>query len=1107
MNAAAAPGSGTDFPVSPSVEPAIEERRAGEKASSQTSGVSPDTGEARGNGKETGDVETRTAVDAPHTAGTEGSQGKEGLIPAAAVETGTGSEEAAETTSKAEIAVSSPDHSGSSETTDSPDPVKPGIGSVGGRVRDGKEAREVGSKRTESVGTSEAKAKESSSRSGTTKAEPVRSGRPRPETGGSQRSSAGRSSGSPLSGQLSERRDRSSRGGHGSPLSGAVRQRGRGGETSRGGGRGEGVPRREVPVRSVISSQLPQVPVRPDHLRSPDAPIRTIGERRDPRDSAEGGTNGGNDRRRGTHPTLRLAPIPATPQEKPKKSSEPAPQKPELRLRGDGQQIEVPGRDGRRNPRMGGSPLTGHMRRQGDRDLRPGDDRGGRGPETRRDGVRDRSTGGERSGSLRSGVRDGGGRDGSREAGRDRFDRGAPGRGGIAGGRGGVGRVSDPPVLTGRERIDRGDRKDRRHHRDDDESSLSGRDGRLVRRRQIPGRDGFLSEDDSPRYRGPRRKKTHQVAERRTSAVVELPCTVRSFSESLGVPVTQILRKMMELGSLANINSDMDRETAALIGMELGIEVSFREERTAEEQMIDDFSDADDPEKLCARPPVVTFLGHVDHGKTSLLDRLLKMDVARGEKGGITQHIRAYSIDQNGQKITFVDTPGHEAFTAMRARGANSTDIAVLVVAADDGVMPQTEEAISHAKAAGVPIVVALNKMDLPGAEEHVQRIYGELSRNGLNPVDWGGETEVVHTSAATGAGLDDLLNMILVVAEMEGLMADPTRPATGICLESEVEQGRGVIAKILVQKGTLRPGDVIVCGESYGRVKAMYDTLHPRKKYREAGPSTPANITGLDRAPGAGDRFYALDDIARARQIAEDRQIAGRQRDLAGQRTHVTLENLFDRLQERADVQTLPVILRADVRGSIEAIRKELEKLENAEVQIQILQATVGGVTEADVHLADASDAVIIGFNVVPDERARTLADQLGVQVRRYDIIYQVTEDLKAAMEGMLKPEQRTMELGRAMVQKVFHIGRIGSIAGCRVISGTVCRDSRVRIIRDNRIIGDYALDSLKREKDDAKEVREGYECGIRLAGYDDIKDRDILEVYRIEEVKRTLD
>ena len=793
---------------------------------------------------------------------------------------------------------------------------------------------------------------------------------------------------------------------------------------------------------------------------------------------------------------------------------EPTPQKPELRLRSDGQRVEVPGRDGRRGSRMGGSPLTEHLRRQGGGGRRDEESRGGRPPEGRRsDGARDRGTT-DRTDGTRGGLRDAGfrgGRDGVREGGRDggrSTDRGPFSRGGTMGGRGFPPRTAaEPSVLPERERIDRSDRKDRRHHRDEDESSLSGRDGRQLRRRQMLDRDAvFVDDDDSPRYRGPRRKKSHQVAERRTSAVVELPCTVRSFSEAIGIPVMQILKKMMELGSLANINSDMDRETAALIGMDLGIEVTFREERSAEEQMIEDFRDADDSEHLCARPPVVTFLGHVDHGKTSLLDRLLRMEVAKGEKGGITQHIRAYSIDRNGQKITFVDTPGHEAFTAMRARGANSTDIAVLVVAADDGVMPQTEEAISHAKAAGVPIIVALNKIDLPGAEDHVQRIYGELSQNGLNPVEWGGETEVVRTSATTGQGLDDLLSTILIVAEMERLEADPARPATGICLESEVEQGRGVIAKLLVQKGTLRPGDVLLCGESYGRVKAMYDTLRNTKKYREAGPSMPVNITGLDVAPGAGDRFYVLDDIGRARQIAEDRQIAGRQRDLAGQRTHVTLENLFDRLQEQADVQTLAVILRADVRGSIEAIRKELGKLENAEVQIQILQATVGGVTEADVHLADASDAVIIGFNVVPDERARTLAEQLGVQVRRYDIIYQVTEDLKAAMEGMLKPEQRTMELGRAMVQKVFHISRVGSIAGCRVISGTVYRDSRVRIIRDNRIIGDYAMDSLKREKDDAKEVREGYECGIRLSGYDDIKDGDILEVYRVEEVKRTL-
>jgi translation initiation factor IF-2 len=503
------------------------------------------------------------------------------------------------------------------------------------------------------------------------------------------------------------------------------------------------------------------------------------------------------------------------------------------------------------------------------------------------------------------------------------------------------------------------------------------------------------------------------------------------------------------------------------------------------------------------RPPIVTFLGHVDHGKTSLLDRIIGIDVAAHEKGGITQHIRAYRVEKEGRAIAFVDTPGHEAFTEMRARGANVTDIAVLVVAAEDGVMPQTEEAISHARAAGVPIVVALNKIDLPGA--NAQRAYEQLAANELLPSEWGGETEVVKTSATTGEGIDKLLETLLTVAELREYKADPDRPARGTCLECELQEERGVVAKLLVRAGTLRLGDVVVCGAAYGRVKAMYDTLKPRQKYKEAGPSTPVNVTGLNLAPGAGDTFYVLSDITQARQLAEQRAADARQRELGHFQPHVTLETLYERLGQESKVQTLNIILRADVRGSIEAIRKELQKLEHAEVQIKILQATVGGISEADVHLAHASDAIIIGFSVVPDEGARALAEKLGVQIRRYDIIYQVTDDLKAALEGMLKPEKQEKELGRALVQQVFHISRVGTVAGCRVLAGTIQRDARVRLIRDSRVIGDYALESLKREKDDAREVREGFECGMRLAGYNDIKEGDLLEAYKIEEIART--
>ena len=641
-------------------------------------------------------------------------------------------------------------------------------------------------------------------------------------------------------------------------------------------------------------------------------------------------------------------------------------------------------------------------------------------------------------------------------------------------------------------------------------ATLGGREQRQAKRKRstTAKRRGGEDEEGSSgstarRSRNLRHTGANTAAPRKGKVVVEFPCTVRSFAEATGIPASKILGKLMAMNIMSNIAASLEAETAEYLAAELGIEVEIRREVSLEQKVLETADQTDSPESLQPRPPIVTFLGHVDHGKTSLLDRIIGLDVAAHEKGGITQHIRAYKVDKDGRAVTFVDTPGHEAFTEMRARGANVTDIAVLVVAADDGVMPQTEEAISHARAAGVPIVVALNKIDLPGI--NIERLYGQLSENQLQPGEWGGDTEVVKTSATKGTGLDELITTLLTVAELHEYKANPDRPARGTCLESEMHEDRGVIAKLVVQNGTLRPGDIIVCGGAYGRVKAMVDTLDPHKKYEEAGPSTPVNVTGLNVAPGAGDRFYVLPSISEARNLADQRLQTARQVELSGGREHVTLENLFERLGEMDELQTLNIILRADVRGSIEAIRKELEKLAHPEVQIRILQATVGGITEADVHLADASDAVIIGFNVVPDEKARTLAESRGVQIRRYDIIYQVTGDLQAALEGMLRPEKHEKDLGRALVQQLFHISRIGTAAGCRVLAGTITRDSRVRVIRENRVIGDYALDSLRRAKDDAREVREGLECGIKLAGFNDIKEGDVLEAYKIEEVKRT--
>jgi translation initiation factor IF-2 len=622
-------------------------------------------------------------------------------------------------------------------------------------------------------------------------------------------------------------------------------------------------------------------------------------------------------------------------------------------------------------------------------------------------------------------------------------------------------------------------------------------------------------EEEQPEVRRRRRRLqrkggTNTAAPRKGKVTLTLPCTVRSLSEATGVPSATIQRSLLQMGTMVTINQELDQELAELIATELEMEVEFKQASTLEDQLVARFEALqEDDEQLEPRPPVITFLGHVDHGKTSLLDRIMGLNVVSGEAGGITQHIRAYRLNKGGRQIAFVDTPGHEAFTEMRARGANVTDIAVLVVAADDGVMPQTEEAISHARAADVPIVVAMNKCDLPGADP--SRVLQELSAHDLLPAEWGGEVEVVKTSAVTGEGIDELLETLLLTADLREYKANPHRPAMGTCLEAEQQGNQGVVAKMIVQNGSLSVGDVIVCGGAHGRVKAIYDTLNSRKKLSTAGPSTPVNLVGLDIAPQAGESFYELDDIAEAREIAEQRRTQSRSRSLSGRTVRVSFEEFQRRLEQgrlaqSSEAAILNLIIRADVRGSIEAIMKELEKLHHPEVQVRILQATVGGITTADVTLADASAAVIVGFNVIPDEGARALAEDRGVEIRRYDIIYKVTEDIKALLEGKLKPEERVAELGRALVQQVFTISRVGTVAGCRVLGGTIERGCRVRVNRNGRGIGDYALESLKREKDDAREVREGFECGMKLAGFNDLKEGDILEAYKIEEVARTL-
>lgn len=608
------------------------------------------------------------------------------------------------------------------------------------------------------------------------------------------------------------------------------------------------------------------------------------------------------------------------------------------------------------------------------------------------------------------------------------------------------------------------------------------------------------------------RRGTNTAAPRKEKSALELPCSIRSFSEAAGVTAAKVLKSLMGMGKMMTINAALDEETAYMVASDLGVELEFKKPESLESEMIQQIEQQEDAEAdRVTRPPIVTFLGHVDHGKTSLLDFLIGTKIVAGEAGGITQSIRAYQVEKDGKRISFVDTPGHEAFTEMRARGANVTDIAVLVIAADDGIMPQTEEAISHAKAAGVPIVVALNKIDLLGANP--DRVKTQMTQYGLTPSEWGGDVEVVPTSAITGQGMDVLLDTLLTVAELNDYRANPKRDAVGVVLESGQASDRGVIAKVIVQNGTLKVGDIVVCGSSHGRVKAIYDTLRPNKMIKEAGPSMPANITGLDVPPNAGDRFYVIDDIAKAREIASTRANSTREQSLSGSSTKVSFEAFQELLQsgklgKKEDKVQLNLIIRADARGSLEAIEKEISKLEqHPEVDIRILQKSVGGITVADVTLAHASQGVIVGFNVIPDEQARSLAEERDVEIRRYDIIYKLAEDIKAIIEGRLRPEERVIELGRALVKQVFSISRVGAIAGCYVAQGAIERGCRIRVNRDGRTIGDYALDSLKRHKDDAKEVPRGMECGIKLAGFNDIKPDDVLEAYKIEEVARTLD
>ena len=571
--------------------------------------------------------------------------------------------------------------------------------------------------------------------------------------------------------------------------------------------------------------------------------------------------------------------------------------------------------------------------------------------------------------------------------------------------------------------------------------------------------------------------------------------TVGELATRLKAAATEVIKQLMKLGVMASINQEIDFDTASLVAEEMGAKVEKEVIVTIEERLIDDTDD--DDTNLQPRCPVVVVMGHVDHGKTSILDRIRNAHVAAGEAGGITQHIGAYQVNINGQDITFLDTPGHEAFTSMRARGANITDIAILVVAADDGIMPQTVESINHAKAAGVSIIVAINKMDKEGANP--DRIKEELTKYDLVCEDWGGDVICVPVSAKTGEGIDDLLENVLLVAEVKELKANPDRLAKGTVIEARLDKGRGPIATLLVQNGTLKQGDVLIAGTAVGRVRVM--TNDKGRTVKSAGPSVPVEITGLAEVPSAGDTFNAVEDERLARELVEQRKHEQKQEQFNAYRK-VTLDNLFSQIAE-GEIKELPIVVKADVQGSVEAVKQSLEKLSNNEVRVRVIHGAVGAVKESDVMLASASNAIIVGFNVRPDPVAAENAERDGVDIRLYRIIYDAIEEIGTAMKGMLAPKLREVEQGRVEVRQVYKISNVGMVAGSYVLSGKVTRGSKVRVVRDGIIIADDEIAGLKRFKDDVKEVADGYECGISLEKFSDVKEGDIFETYIVEEYR----
>ncbi len=592
-----------------------------------------------------------------------------------------------------------------------------------------------------------------------------------------------------------------------------------------------------------------------------------------------------------------------------------------------------------------------------------------------------------------------------------------------------------------------------------------------------------------------RRLELERARKQQLKVLIPDSIVVSELATRLKVQVRDVMKKLMGLGVMATINEEIDFDTASLVAEELGAKVEHEVIMTIEERLIVDEEDpADSLEERC---PVVVVMGHVDHGKTSILDSIRHANVTASEAGGITQHIGAYQVKHNGKTITFLDTPGHEAFTSMRARGANITDIAILVVAADDGIMPQTIESIHHAKAAGITVVVAINKMDKEGANP--ERIKQQLTEHELVPEEWGGDTICVPVSAKTGMGIDDLLENVLLVAEMAELKANPNRHAKGTVIEARLDKGRGPIATILVQNGTLHTGDVIIAGTAVGKVRVM--TNHRGKVVKEAGPSVPVEITGLAEVPSAGDIFNAVEDERLARELVEQRKHEAKEEQFRSYRK-VTLDNLFSQIAE-GEMKELPIIVKADVQGSVEAVKQSLERLTNEEVRVSVIHGAVGAISESDVMLATASNAIIVGFNVRPMPVAAETAARDGVDIRLYRIIYDAIEEISTAMKGMLAPKFREVQDARIEVRQVYHISSVGTVAGCYVLEGKVNRQCQIRVVRDGIVVAEDKIDSLRRFKDDVKEVATGYECGISLEKFSDMKEGDILEAFRMEEYR----